>query len=169
MYLFIFNYIFLHKSKTMGVSTFSSNNENHNSYLFSLLAPKLLSVMFFPTSATPRPHHHFSHAVIPPKSSLSSSVPSHWLSSPPSPSLPNQTSHSAIPNLVFVPLCQSIETAREVQSQCPCLDTDVTGEAVVRLGENPCSLSCSPQLLLPCRKEQSFYGCKSQSQLLIKG
>lgn len=71
--------------------------------------------------------------------------------------------------LSLLPLCKSIETARGVQSQCPCSGMDVTGEPAVRLEENPCSLSCSPQLLLPCRKEQSFYGCKSQNQSFING
>lgn len=85
----------MHKSKRMGISTFSSSNENHDSYLLSPLAPKPLSVIFFPTSATPQPHHPFSHAVIPPKWSPSSSIPSHWLSSSPSPSFPKQTSLSA--------------------------------------------------------------------------
>lgn len=46
----------MHKSKRMRVSTFSSSNENHNSHLLSLLSPKPLSIMFFPTSAPTPPN-----------------------------------------------------------------------------------------------------------------
>lgn len=97
--------------KREGESTPSSSSESQSSYLPSLLAPKPLSVALFPTSATLQPHHPLMHAAIPPKSPLSSSVPSHWLSSPLSPSFPNQASHSGLPKLG---LCKTTETAREV-------------------------------------------------------
>lgn len=97
-------------------STFSSSNETQSSYLPSLPAPKPLSVALFPTSATLQSHHPFRHAAVPPKFPLSSSIPSHWLSSPLSPSFPNQASHSALPKLK---LCKSIETAREARWPLP--------------------------------------------------
>lgn len=155
----------MHKSKRMGVSTFSSSNENHNSHLLSLLAPKSLSMMFFSIlSPRSQPHHPFSHAVILPKPSLSSSILPTGYPAHPDKVCPTRPLTQQIQSLSLLPLCKSIETAREVQSQCPCSDMDVTGE-VVRLEENPCSLSRSPQLLLPCRKEQSFYVSHKASHL----
>lgn len=152
----------------MGVSTFSSSNENHNPHLLSLLAPKPLSMMFF-SILTPhplrQPHHPFSHAVIPPKRCLSSSILPTGYPVHPAKISPTRPLTQQIQSLSLLPLCKSIETVRQVQSQCLCSDMDVTGEAVVRLGENPCSLSCSPQLLLPCRKEQSLYESHKASHL----
>lgn len=141
-------------------STFSSSNETQSSYLPSLLAPKPLSVALFPTSATLQSHHPFRHAAVPPNFPLSSSIPSHWLSSPLSPSFPNQASHSALPKLK---LCKSIETAREARWPLP----------VPGCGGNILFTHSLPSAW-PGGREQSLCGCivnhkASVSQLFIKG
>lgn len=60
----------------------------------------------FPTSAPSEPHHRFSHAVILPKWSLSSSILPTGYPAHPAQVSPNQTSHSANPKLVVVPPLQ---------------------------------------------------------------
>jgi len=105
MYLFLFNLFSWIKGRERE-NALSSSNDTHSSYLHSLLAPKSLSVTLFPSSATPRPHHPFRPAAIPLKFPLSSSIPSHWLSSPPSPCFLSQSSHSALPKLTPAPSLQ---------------------------------------------------------------
>lgn len=142
----------------------SSSNETHSSYLPSLLAHKPLSVALFPTSATPQPHHPFRHAVIPPNlpfpfQSLPTGYPAHPAQVSPTSPL-TQLSQS----LSLLPHCKSIETTREIQLLLP---MPVFGHGHGRGGSSQTGeesmFTQSLPSVQPRRKEQSLYGCKSQS------